>query len=248
MSSSHQPPDSGKHRISARELVVSYGKNRGAADGLKGFTADFRPGITGLVGPNGAGKTTFLRAAAGLLRPSRGGLEIHGTDPGAFVARGGIGFLPENPVFPPYLTVEEFLKGLCFGAEPYGTESREIRSVLPLGEISDRRLDSLSLGQRKKVALSAVLLGGSGVLLLDEPTNGLDPIAVRGLRHALMDERARGATVIVSSHHLDELQRIADALVFLKDGVVEGAWARDAALNAFGSLEALFNHVFGGGA
>lgn len=247
MSWSREPVDSAQPRLSARELVVSYGRNRTADEGLKGFTAEFRPGITGLVGPNGAGKTTFLRAVAGLLRPTRGCLEIHGADPSAFVARGGMGFLPENPVFPRYLTVEEFLEGLCFEADPDGTEAREIQGVLSLAEILDRRLDSLSLGQRKKVALSAALLGRPGVLLLDEPTNGLDPMAVRGLRRALKNERGRGATIIVSSHHLDELQRIADALVFLKDGVVEGAWARDAALTTFGSLEVLFDHVFGEG-
>ncbi|MGW8265128.1 MAG: ABC transporter ATP-binding protein [Longimicrobiales bacterium] len=247
MSSSQHPLESGRPRVSARELRVSYGTNKSAGEGLKGFTADFHPGITGLVGPNGAGKTTFLRTVAGLLRPSRGRLEIHGMDPGAFLARGGIGFLPENPVFPRYLTVREFLKGLCFGADPERTKAREFEGALQLQGIFEQRLDCLSLGQRKKVALSAACLGEPRVMLLDEPTNGLDPIAVRGLRQALMVERERRVTVIVSSHHLDELQRIADALVFLKDGVGVGAWARDAALTAFGSLEVLFDHVFVGG-
>ena len=225
--------------------MVCYGKGGKAREGIKGLTADFHPGITGLVGPNGAGKTTFLRAVAGLLPPSSGSLEIHGMDPRAFVGRGGIGFLPENPVFPWYLTVEEFLTGLVSGAEAEVKEVAEPEGALKLRGILGKRLDSLSLGQRKKVALSAALLGRPGVLILDEPTNGLDPIAVRELRNTLMGEKERGTTLIISSHHLDELQRIADALVFLKDGATEGAWTRDVALRAYGSLEALFDHVFG---
>lgn len=246
MSSLQRRRECGGPRVRARELVVRYGRGRKAGGGLKGFTADFQPGITGLVGPNGAGKTTFLRAVAGLLPPTSGSLEIHGVEADVYVSRGEIGFLPENPVFPWYLTVEEFLEGLGSGADARLREAPGAERAALLHGLLNKRLDSLSLGERKKVALSAALLGAPRVLLLDEPTNGLDPTAVRGLRHALMGERERGITVIVSSHHLDELQRIADGLVFLKDGAAEGAWTRDAALAAFGSLEVLFDHVFGG--
>ena len=97
---------------------------------------------------------------------------------------------------------------------------------IPLDGLRHRRLDSLSLGQRKRVALAATLLGSPDVTLLDEPTNGLDPLAVRGLREALMVEREQGRNLVVSSHHLDELQRIADVLVFMKGGRAAGTWTR----------------------
>jgi ABC-2 type transport system ATP-binding protein len=252
MSSSRTSADPpGGAPLEARDLVVAYGRGTKAGRGLKGFTAGFQPGITGLVGPNGAGKTTFLRAAAGLLPPSSGTLRIHGMEPAAFVAKGGIGILPESPVLPGFLRVEEFLRGL----EPPPPERKAPgagngESPMPpweerLGALLKKPLDALSLGQRKKVALSAVLAGGPDLLLLDEPTNGLDPRAVRDLREALLRERARGATLVISSHHLDELQRVADALVFVKEGIAVGAWSREGAMGAFGTLERLFDHLFG---
>jgi len=247
MSSSSEISETGVGpQIVATELVVAYGKRGQASFGLHGFSATFAPGITGLVGPNGAGKTTLLRTACGLLPPTSGQLEIMGKPPSAYVAEWGIGFLPENPVLPEYLTVGEFLEGV----PPFETHLRDGKAgprwILRVGELMEKSCDSLSLGQRKKVALAAALKGNPQVLLLDEPTNGLDPLAVKELRRTLMEERDRGITIIVSSHHLDELQRVADALVFVRKGELAGAWTRTEALGAFPSLEALFDHVFGG--
>ena len=239
MSSSPTPGESRPGgRVAARDLVVTYGRGKRARPGLRGFTAGFGPGITGLVGPNGAGKTTFLRAVAGLLPPASGSLEIDGESPEAFVGARGIGFLPETPLFPGYLTVQEFLSGLRGpGSDGRWGQEAGLQALLR------SPLDSLSMGQRKKVALAAALLGSPEVVLLDEPTNGLDPTAARDLRETLLREKAGGATLIVSSHHLDELQRIADALVFVKGGRVAGSWTRRDALASFGTLESLFHHV-----
>jgi ABC-2 type transport system ATP-binding protein len=239
LSSSHTPGESRPgSRVAARDLVATYGRGRRARPGLRGFTAGFGPGITGLVGPNGAGKTTFLRAVAGLLPLASGSLEIDGETSEAFVAARGLGFLPETPRFPGYLTVQEFLSGLhgCGSDGGWGREAG-------LQALLRSPLDSLSMGQRKKVALAAALLGSPEVILLDEPTNGLDPTATRDLRETLLREKEGGATLIVSSHHLDELQRIADALVFVKGGRVAGSWTRRDALASFGTLESLFHHV-----
>jgi len=232
-------------QIVASALVVRYGKKNTSHFGLHGFDATFTPGITGLVGPNGAGKTTFLRSACGLLTPTSGRIEIEGRAPTDYVADQGIGFLPENPILPPYLTMGEFLEGLPpFEANQPAEEGP--RWILRVEELLERSCDALSLGQRKKVALAASLKGNPSVLLLDEPTNGLDPLAVKELRKTLMEERERGITIIVSSHHLDELQRVADALVFVRAGTQAGAFTRADALRGFPSLEALFDHVFAG--
>ena len=240
-------------RIVADDLVVHYGQAGGTSPGLQGFSATFAPGITGLVGTNGAGKTTFLRSACGLMPATSGHIEIQGMPPAAYVAHHGIGFLPESPVLPTYLTVREFLMGL----PPYEVEAREgereragereARWILLVEKLLDTSLHALSLGQRKKVALAAALKGSPHILLLDEPTNGLDPLAERELRQTLREEQHRGITIVVSSHHLDELQRVADALVFVRDGRVAGAWSRTDALAGFPSLEALFDHVFAEG-
>jgi ABC-type multidrug transport system ATPase subunit len=226
--------------VVATDLVVRYGRVRRARLGLRGFTADFGPGITGLVGPNGAGKTTFLRAVAGLIPPVSGSLRIRGERPDAYVAARGIGFLPETPPLPGHLTVQEFLAGLQRSGS-VGEWGRDAG----LQELLRSPLESLSMGQRKKVALAAALVGNPEVILLDEPTNGLDPTAARGLRDTLLRESAGGATLILSSHHLDELQRVADVLVFVKGGRVAGSWTRREALASFGTLESLFHNVLG---
>jgi len=239
--------------VSAEGLVVGYGRGRGDSHGLKGFTASFRPGVTGLVGPNGAGKSTFLRTVMGLLRPRSGQLRVQGVAPAAYLFRHSVGFLPENPVLPSYLTVEDFLGGLP-SRGPTRTSPGPLEDASTpqawkegLEPLLSRSLPSLSLGQKKKVALAASLLDGPDLLLLDEPTNGLDPLALEDLRRTLLGERRKGSTIIVSSHHLDELQRISDVLVFVDGGRDAGAWERGEALERFGSLEALFHHVFRNG-
>jgi ABC-2 type transport system ATP-binding protein len=260
MSSSSSSPaeEGGLGVLRASQVRILYRENGRQASGLDGFSADFRPGITGLIGPNGAGKTTFLRAVAGLLHLTSGSLEMDGKSPGELVASQKIGFLPENPILPGHLTVEEFLTGIQQAGGGRTPEASEAPGVAGSGSTPwgpgipslqrspGKRLAALSLGQRKLVALSAALLGSPEILLLDEPTNGLDPPAVGRLREALRRERRRGILILVSSHHLDELQRIADALTFVKEGRVAGSWSRRIAGGGFVSLESLFHLFFGG--
>jgi len=243
------PPDA---VVRVRDLVVTYGRGRNRIQGLRGFAGSFHPGITGLVGPNGAGKSTLLRTVMGLLSPDSGSVRVGGGKPHAHLSRRCMGYLPEHPVLPGHLRVREFLAGFPeAGLGPVsggGTEeAREDPDRMdPVGSLLDRPISALSMGQRKKVALTTALVGSPEVLLLDEPTNGLDPFAVLELRDTLRREKGRGVTLIVSSHHLDELQRIADALVFMEEGRNAGEWGRMEALKEFGTLEALFHHVFGG--
>jgi ABC-2 type transport system ATP-binding protein len=230
----------------ANDLRVAYGRGSGRRFGLDGLSAGFGPGITGLIGPNGAGKSTLLRAACGLLAPAGGVLRMEGEAPSAYVSLHGVGFLPESPPLPGFLTVREFLDGMPPRGGRGACSRDGSRLISGLEPLAARRLDALSLGQRKKVALAAALLGGPRVLLLDEPTNGLDPMAVRELREVLTRLGSAGLTVIVSSHHLDELQRIADALVFVSGGRALGSWTRVEALARFGSFDALYEHSFRG--
>lgn len=230
--------------VVAEDLVVGYGRGTRAALGLEGFTASFGPGITALVGPNGAGKSTFLRTACGLLSPSRGSISVAGADPLIFVSAHGIGFLPESPPLPWYLTPREFLMGLAPEVlSGLGVEG-DLWGIPGFGSILDKRIGTLSLGQKKKVALAAALSRNPGLLLLDEPTNGLDPLAVQDLREVLTRVGREGMTVVVSSHHLDELQRLADFLVFVDGGRCVGTWTQREALDRYPSFDALFEDVF----
>lgn len=168
--------------------------------------------------------------------------------PDEYLVTHGVGFLPENPISLPYLTVGELLDGLPPYDPPTDKPTGKGGGTLGIENLLKKPLSSLSHGQRKRVALAASLKGDPGVLLLDEPTNGLDPMAVTELRRILLRERERGGIIIVSSHHLDELQRVADGYVFVQDGRGAGAWDRESAMGRFPSLEALFCHVFEGSA
>ena len=232
-------------RITADAVSVSFGRGAGRVLAVSGLTARFEPGITGLVGPNGAGKSTFLRTLTGLLRPSEGALLVDGLPPEAYVASQGVAFLPEAPPLPEFLTVAEFLSGIPGGDASWEAEDGD---RLGLDGILSRMIGTLSLGQKKKTALRAALLSDPSLLVVDEPTNGLDPSAVRELRTLLVELGEAGRTVIVSSHHLDELQRVAQSVLFVDRGRALGHWDREAALARFGSFDTLYDHLFHGSA
>jgi ABC-2 type transport system ATP-binding protein len=176
--------------------------------------------IVALLGPNGAGKTTTMRMLAGLIAPSAGQVFIDKTvleRATAGVLRPLIGFLTETPGLWDRLTVRE---NLAVYARLYGVREpdRAIDTVLDLFELRDAsnaRAAELSKGMRQKVALGRALLHDPRVLLLDEPTSGLDPEIRRSVRHLLDERRAAGCAILVSTHNLDEAERIADRVAVL---------------------------------
>jgi ABC-2 type transport system ATP-binding protein len=180
-----------------------------------------RSEIVALLGPNGAGKTTTLRMLAGLIAPTRGTVAIDGvplTRATGTLLRSRIGFLTEAPGLWDRLTVRENLQvyaGL-YGLTNHGPA---IDRVLDLFELADRgsaRAAELSKGMRQKVALARALLHEPRILLLDEPTSGLDPEITRSVRALLDERRAAGCSILVSTHNLDEAERLADRVAVLQ--------------------------------
>ena len=224
--------------IEISNVSFRYPGSRSAA--LEDVSFRAGPGIIGLVGPNGAGKSTLLRLMAGLESPSAGEIHVHGKAPAALAHAGAIGLIPETPLFDEYLTVNEFIGGL--GAL---SEMDAAGALAGVATIRDSRLGALSLGQKRRVELAAATLGMPGLLLLDEPTNGLDPFAVTELRNRVIALRNDLLWIVFSSHHLDELQRIADTIIVLQAGRSLGCWSRDQVMNEHGSLEALFHDILG---
>ena len=221
--------------VAVERVSYAYSGNRRA---LHDVSLSAATGITGIIGPNAAGKSTLLRLIAGLEQPTEGAITIAGEPPDRARSAGRIGMVPETSHFDEYLRVGEFLDALA------ALSQRSLGVVPPsVKDLYDRRIDSLSLGQRRRIEIVAALIGSPTVLLLDEPTNGLDPFAVSELRETVMSLRADGAVILISSHHLDELQRIADHLVLIRDGRCLGSWTRAAVLQDFGSVEALFRSV-----
>jgi ABC-2 type transport system ATP-binding protein len=192
----------------------------------------------GLLGPNGSGKTTILRILTGYLRPSSGSAHVAGLDivNDSLRARARIGYVPEDVPLYGSMAVREFLlfmarlKGLA-GEAAAGAAASAVER-LALGDVRRVLIGKLSRGYRQRVAIAQALLGHPDLLIFDEPTNGLDPrqiIEMRGYIRELAGEQ----TVVVTSHILGEIERVADRAAILLDGRLLGVHAlRAGALGA----------------
>jgi ABC-2 type transport system ATP-binding protein len=174
--------------------------------------------VCALVGPNGAGKSTLLTLAAGLLAPSHGRVEVFGLPADAAKARPVVGFLPQDRPLYPQLSVDDHLR---LGRELNPRWSRRAAEQA-LGDIPRAaRVETLSGGERARLALALVLGKQPDLLLLDEPTAQLDPLARHELTGAIMADAAeRGTTVVISSHVLAELEPVCDHLIMIDAGRV----------------------------
>lgn len=202
--------------------VSNVAKSYGAVQAVREISCVFREGETiALVGHNGAGKTTLIKLMLGLVKPTAGTVRVLGEDPaaGQFEARRRLGYLPENVSFNMALTGRETL---AFYARlkrvPVETTGALLERV-GLGGAADRRVGTYSKGMRQRLGLSQALLGQPRVLLLDEPTTGLDPALRRSFYDIVAELRAGGATVLLSSHALTELEGRADRVVIVDRGV-----------------------------
>lgn len=180
-----------------------------------------RGSVFGLLGPNGAGKTTTLRMIMNVLAPDTGTIDILGR-PSDQKARDRIGYLPEERGLYPRMVVEE---QLLFMAEIKGiTRADAARRVAPwlerlgLQDWTKRKLNELSKGMQQKVQLIATLLHEPDVLILDEPLSGLDPVGVNLMRDVLLDLRRQGRTLLLSSHQMETVERLCDAIALVSRG------------------------------
>jgi ABC-2 type transport system ATP-binding protein len=209
-----------------RIVFDNVSKFYGEVLGVNRVNLSLAPGITSLVGPNGSGKTTLLNLLTGLIRPSRGQVRVLGleaaTDTTAFFR--AVGYCTQFDSFPPNVTGFEFIED---GLLLHGLSRAQARELAEeaLGRLSllnaaDRKIAGYSKGMRQKVRLAQAIAHHPSVLVLDEPLNGLDPMA-RAEAMALFEALARqGLHVIVSSHVLEEVDRISDAVVLMASGYV----------------------------
>jgi ABC-2 type transport system ATP-binding protein len=183
--------------------------------------------IYGFLGPNGAGKTTTIRIIAGLVRATAGEVRLHGIDlrRDRLAAARGLRTLVEVPAFYPHLTGEQNLRIFATLA---GAEARDVARLLErvrLAPAKDRRVGGYSLGMRQRLGIAQALLGNPDLVVLDEPMNGLDPAGMHEMREFIREEnRERGVTFFLSSHLLDDVQRLCDRIGILHRGrlVAEG--------------------------
>jgi ABC-2 type transport system ATP-binding protein len=181
----------------------------------------FEPGITGLLGPNGAGKTTLLRLLTGLQRPSQGTVQILGVDPRMdHRVFDRVAMVPEDEAVYTNLTARQFVE-LNAGLARIKDRAKAVEAALAqvdLVDVSDRVLAGYSKGMRQRAKVAAALVGSPDVLFLDEPLNGADPVQRAQLIDLFRKLGEQGHTVIVSSHVLAEVERMADRVIAMVDG------------------------------
>jgi ABC-2 type transport system ATP-binding protein len=206
--------------LAARSLTKRYG----SAYAVQGADIGLAPGeVRGLLGLNGAGKTTLLRMLLGLVRPDDGELWILGETPrwGDDALPRQLAGLVEEPAFYPYLSGRANLETLAMlDRSPAGERVDELLARLDLTAHADERVAGYSTGMRQRLGLASALLRSPRVLLLDEPTAGVDPAGMRVVEQTVLDLASRGVAVLLSSHHIAEVERICDTFTVLRAGRV----------------------------
>ena len=175
--------------------------------------------LVGLLGPNGAGKTTLLSLVSGLRRPDEGTVRLFGRDPREPAARVRLGTTPQETGLPPTLTVREVVD-LVAGHYPEPMPSAEVLGRFGLEDLARRQTGGLSGGQKRRLAVALALVGRPRLVLLDEPTTGLDVEARHTLWEALRGYQADGATIVLTSHYLEEVEALARRVVVVGGGRV----------------------------
>jgi len=201
---------------------------------LSELSCSFGPGVTGLLGPNGAGKTTLMRAITGLIDVNQGRVRIEDSDPRrnrAVFRR--LALVPEDEAVPGGLTARQFVR---YVADLHGVVDRNapddaLESVAML-DVADRSVDAFSKGMRQRTKVAAALVCDPHVLVLDEPLNGADPVQRLKLIALFQQLGAEGRTVIVSSHILNEVERLAPRVIVLINGRLAAAGGHHAIRDA----------------
>jgi Cu-processing system ATP-binding protein len=198
-------------------------KRFGRLDVLRGVDLTVTRGrVLGIVGPNGSGKTTLIKLLLGLAHPSSGDVRVDGVSTATGEAyRADIGYMSQIARFPENLSGREVLALLRELRSTSDRLDEEMIGRFSLEEHLDKPLRTLSGGTRQKFNACLALLFRPSILVLDEPTGGLDPLSSALLKDKILARRAEGATVIVTSHIMSELEELCDDIAFLLDGVVK---------------------------
>ena len=207
--------------ISVRGLSKRFGE----VQAVKGLDFDVHSGeLFGFLGPNGAGKTTTINMLIGLARPDAGTVEIDGVDctrnPRA--AQDRIGVVPDESNLYPELSG---FANLCFCAALYGMgraereqRARELLALFDLDKAAHRKFGGYSKGMKRKLTIAAGISHSPRILFLDEPTTGIDVASARHLRQLIAELNRQGTTVFLTTHYIEEAERLCDRVAFLKDG------------------------------
>jgi len=204
--------------IEINNLTKTYGKSRGITD----ISFNVEQGeIFGFIGPNGAGKSTTIRTLLSLIYPTSGSAKIFGKDCIQFAPeiKKEIGYLPSEVFYYDNMKVKDLLK---YSASFYKKDcSKRIKELAEMMDLDlNKKIDDLSLGNKKKVGIVQGLLHEPKLIILDEPTSGLDPLMQQKFFELLEEENQKGATILFSSHILSEVQRLCNRVAIIKEGKI----------------------------
>lgn len=224
--------------IEVKDLEKSFrmGLSLKKVDAVRGISFRVNRGeVFGFLGPNGAGKTTTIKMAMGLVRPSRGSIQVLGKSIQDRAIRQRIGYLPEHPYFHDYLTPIETLNfyGRLFGLRRAERKAK-IHTLLDrvgLNHAKDRTLRKFSKGMLQRLGIAQALLNDPDLLVLDEPLSGLDPIGRKEIRDILVEQRAAGKTIFFSSHILSDIEVICENVAIIQGGKIRSSGRLEELLN-----------------
>lgn len=208
--------------MSGTVRVSDVTKEYGPVKAVCGASFELGQGeLVALIGHNGAGKTTLMKLMLGLIRPTSGSIEVLGDNPaaGQFAARRQLGYLPENVSFDAALTGRETQTFYARLKREPVAKALGLLDAVGLGAAAGRRVGTYSKGMRQRLGLAQALIGRPRVLLLDEPTTGLDPELRQTFYEVIQRLAAEGATVLLSSHALTELEERAGRVIIMNCGI-----------------------------
>jgi ABC-type multidrug transport system ATPase subunit len=210
-------------RATSKTYRTIFGKQIPA---VQDVTLDIAAGeVLGIAGPNGAGKSTILAMLLGFMQPTSGTLTIDGVDPRTFVEREGVSYLPELMALPMHWTAQAALTRLAVLAGiPRARVKSEVDRVIALLQIDEhrkKRLKALSKGNFQRVGIAQALLSDARVVVFDEPTHGLDPVWTQRFREIVNALKRPDRVIIIASHSLDELERLADRVAIIDRGRIQ---------------------------
>jgi len=203
--------------VSIENLHKKFGKNQV----LKGVDLSINEGgIFAVLGPNGSGKTTLIKSVLGMVIPDKGIIEVQGKNiKKSSEYRHKIDYLPQIANFPSNLKVKELIKMIKDLRKPTKEETRLIE-LFKLEPFLDKKLGNLSGGTKQKVNIVLTFMFDSPLIILDEPTSGLDPISLIRLKDLIQAEKAKGKTILITSHIMSFVEEVSDEIVFLLEGKI----------------------------
>ncbi|WP_456463080.1 ABC transporter ATP-binding protein [Lutibacter sp.] len=201
--------------IEFKNLHKSFGKLT-VLDGLD--LSIKKGGIFAILGPNGSGKTTLIKCLLGMVIPNKGEINFNNKSVlKKWEYRNNLNYLPQIANFPPNLTVIELIN-MVKNLRPKESKESKLIDIFGLEDFLNKKLGNLSGGTKQKVNIVLTFMFDSELIILDEPTTGLDPIALIHLKELIQEEKAKGKTILITTHIMSVVDELADEIVFLLDG------------------------------